>query len=560
MSPPSLNTVLKIALSLVPTGGRTGSKLQKIRLVTDHQFKNTIFNELEEFKSKMKGHERKDLSTGVTLFRDGLASLYQTLNDTLPAEEIKPGNLFGALETAATVAFGGLDPLSQYLENMRLWDLGSTQKQNLENAKLKFKVAKEKAERSLKNVGLSTSDRISAAKLCVMATILHRVEEPRAACEECRSCLKEIHAVPDVKEAFSGHFKKGLKSFFKKQQYADVLASVCHLNQVVFNFTLAVGGKVAGWPCVDIGQRIIRPVADAKVGQMLHDMNLGHYDVQLSFGHGRKSSDEKLRGPEDLTFSREGLCIVADLNSHQVKVFSESRVFMYPFALPMEHNHIFLPVSVATDSTDNVYVLANLKTRGGGKDWRGVVIFDKHGNIANKIPLKHMFVGWSFSITKNNKMFIVGLQQTRLSSWQEIQVYNFNGKLLESFGKDHLIDAAFLTTALLGDLTHVIITDFGGQCVHIFDEHGVLVRQFNTEGSLTNAGGLGFSPLDHKIVVATVSTHLHSGQVELYDTNGTLHHKVTLDTQRDPILKGVSVMSNGLVAVIDKTQQRVLLI
>ena len=564
MAEPSLNTIVKLALSLLPMDLKSTLKLQKLKLVTDQQFKNSIFNELDDLKSKLKGKERKDLFSCVALFKDGLISLYKTLCDSPPAEEIKPGNFQGALENAATVAFGGTDPLSKYLENMTLASLTLTQKQNLEIAKSKFKTAKEKAKcklqaKTIAESGTTTSDKILVTRFYVMATILQLIDQPCTACEECRLYLKETHAVSEVKEAFTGHLKKGLKSFFKKQQYVDLVASICHLNQVAFEFTLAVGGKVSSWPCIDVEKKNIRPVADARISQMLHDINFGHYDIQLSFGQGGKL-EENLHGAEDVTFNLEGLCIVADLHSHQVKVYSKSKVFLYHFALPDEQDSIFCPLSVKTDSNNNLHVLAMIKPRGTGNEWRGVVTFDRHGNVSNRQPLKNLFVGWSFDISSSNKIFVAGLQQKRFSSWQEIQIYNFHGELIESFGKGRLVDAGFLTTAFFDDTTYVLVTDFGGQCVHIFDEHGFYVRQFKTQGSLTNAGGLGFSLPDKKIVVATISTHSHEGQVEFYETDGTLHHTVALDTDRDPILKGVAIMSNGLVAVVDKTQQRILVI
>ena len=517
-------------------------------------------------KSKLGGNERIALFSSVSLFKEGLVSLYQTLQDSTSLKDNKPtggGSLAEAFKTAAVVASGAFQiaPLSERLDNIELSaDLQPAAKQALEDAKSKFKATKEKAANVFSCAALSGHDRITATRIRLMATILQHVEQPTAALDECQLCLKELHAAPAVREAFTELLKKGLKSFFKKERCAEIFGSVCHLNQVVFEFSLMVGWRVVGWPCVDVGKSRIRPVADAKVGHMLREVNLRQYDVQLSFGQGGKTTEEKLVGAEDVTFNSEDQCIVADLNGHKIKVFSSSGVYLYSFVPTAEENQIFCPLSVATDVDNNLYVLANMKPLSGGKEWRGVITFDRYGNVAHKLPLTDMFVGWSLAISSSSsssssKMFILGMQQTRKTSWQEVQVYDLSGKSLYSFGKGHVADGAYLAVAPVGDVPQVFITDFGDECVHIFDDQGNFLRQFKTQGKLVNAGGLAFRLANQQIVIASISTH--GGQVELYEMNSTLDHIISLDTEEDPILKGVAVMNNGLVTVVDKTQQRI---
>ena len=75
-----------------------------------------------------------------------------------------------------------------------------------------------------------------------MATILETVDNPADAMAPCRVCIKELNCLPAVQRCFDVQLRKGIMAgwaLFGREDRRKIISSVCHVNRVIFDVTLA---------------------------------------------------------------------------------------------------------------------------------------------------------------------------------------------------------------------------------------------------------------------------------------------------------------------------------
>ena len=207
-----------------------------------------------------------------------------------------------------------------------------------------------------------------------MATILETMDNPSAALPACRLCIKRLHSLPAVQNCFTVEFKKGFRGRFSKDERRKTILAVCRSNRVIYDVTFMIYGfgkkKVSAitqmWPCVDIdnGNAKVNPLFDSRVARSLRKLGMEHCCSQWSFGQ-EGEEEHKLKERWGIATNSRGHFIVADYKDGKVKVYNSSGGFSYSFCPISDDSTTAVIIhDVATDKSDNIYVLVSLKHPG----------------------------------------------------------------------------------------------------------------------------------------------------------------------------------------------------
>ena len=102
----------------------------------------------------------------------------------------------------------------------------------------------------------------------------------------------------------------------------DVMLMVCFENQEL---------SEDSWPCVDIGEKEVDPLRDARVAKVLPKKSVEHCCVPWSFGQGDDEEEHKLQKSWGIATNADGQLIVADSRYITMKVFNSSGNFLFSF-------------------------------------------------------------------------------------------------------------------------------------------------------------------------------------------------------------------------------------
>ena len=557
---------LRVILGLLESDERNKRAVEKPEDVTDQEFGNVVVRELDELKSTSQASSTEDLAA-MDSFQEGIVSLYKVLEAiNLKQETVAQGN--ENLEDESEKVRAELIKQRSHspILEIEVEDLDDSAMNSLSSAKISFKTAKEQAKESFSKEEQNIVQRILGMKMRIAATILENIGSPESyvnatkelgsPADECRQCLKELHAINAVSQAFKVQLSQEKKASTSREETEDIVRAVCKVNHAIFTVTLIEGGDPMFWPQVDIGEEHVDPLRDQRIVQVLHQLGMEHCHGVWTFGQEGQDS-YKLRCPSDLTTNALGEFIVADL--HDVKIFNSSGKFVCSLC-PVSDNKDaecwFVPISVATDRENNVYVLAELKcektdsnTTKYEVEWRGVFVFDKHDTLCRKFPIKENFSeGISLTVNSNGHVFVLG----ECNGKDHVDVYESDGQFIQSFGAGIFSSALYITAA---DKGRVMVLDQGHQCVHVFSAQGDHIQQFRVEGDMD--GALAYNPVTTRVCVTTTSRQTDDGQVEIYTQGGEFLHVIQLDTWDNPGLSGAAVTVDGRFCLVSGMECKV---
>ncbi|CAB4022386.1 Hypothetical predicted protein [Paramuricea clavata] len=180
--------------------------------ITDSKIREFVVRELNDVKAKLDGLSRKDLLSSYTFLKQGIELLNVSLNKSIDEQKGvgKSSDDQVASTMSSSVQSGILNEalvLSQAMTKLNTVSDG-----HFECAKKRFKDARKRATDAFSNQALSIEDRLMAAKLHIVATILECLESPETAIASCLSFLKELHGLEAIAEIFSVYLNRGFMS------------------------------------------------------------------------------------------------------------------------------------------------------------------------------------------------------------------------------------------------------------------------------------------------------------------------------------------------------------
>ena len=469
--------------------------------VTDQRFHSLIVREIDDIKSKLDALSRKDLEASISFFEEGIALLYEVF------DIVKSRNERGAAtaQAACDEAFS----LVEGITRLELTGLDESATRKLSTAKKRFEDARREATRAFKNEGLKTSDRILAMKYRVMATILETVDNPADAVAPCGVCVKELNSLSAVQNSFDVQLKTGIqvRGLFGKEERREIIFNVCHVNRVIFDIALALG-RLDFCPSVDIGENRVIRLCDAKVKEVLLEHGKEYCCVPLRLLGQEGEEEHKLKEPMGIAINSSGQFIVTDL--HYVKVFDNSGNFVKQSSLSTDEANRTFAFEVATDMSDNIFVLIELEKPGSELSY-WVYKLTKTADLHHKFRLRGEGWYWYRGLSVSDKGEVVTLRD-----WNTVEEYNTDGEFVRSFGKGiiRLVEAVIVTNDGC-----VMVADEGDHCVHIFGESGDYLDKFKLQRIDYDDTRITFHRAGEQVVVAGIRVGKPL-QVEIYSKDG----------------------------------------
>ena len=526
----SIATALfKVTIGLLVDKGRDkAAEILKDGDVTDQRFHSLIVREIDDIKSKLDALSRKDLEASISFFEEGIALLYEVF------DIVKSRNERGAAtaQAACDEAFS----LVEGITRLELTGLDESATRKLSTAKERFKDARREATRAFKNEGLKTYDRILAMKYRVMATILETVDNPADAVAPCGVCVKELNSLSAVQNSFDVQLKTGIqkvRGLFGKEERREIIFNVCHVNRVIFDFALALG-RLDFCPSVDTGENRVIPLCDARVKDVLLEHGKEYCCLPLrSLGQ----EEHKLKKPWGIATNSSGEFIVTDL--HYVKVFDNSGKFVKQSSLSTDEVNTTLTREVATDMSDNIFVLTLLKKPGRELSY-WVYKLTKTADLHHKFRLRGG--GEYDGLSVSDKGNVV-----TLSDGNAVVEYNTDGEFVRSFGQG-MIRAA--KDVIVTNDGRAMVVDPIDRCVHIFGESGDYLDKFKPQIICYFQTSITFHGASEQVVV----TGAREGkllQLEIYSKDGEFVYceEIAIDGGIR-FLTGITMTTKGRIACV----------
>jgi len=561
-----IDAILKATVGLLVSKGRyVAAEKLKDGDVTNEQLRNLIVSELDDIKSKLDGIARKDLLASVGFFKEGLVYLYKVKPNEEDGKKTQQREERAATplkqEVESSEAGVKIVSVVEEMRSLQLTDRYNSSARALNDAKDRFKQAREKATEAFYNEALSTSDRILAMQYRILATILEKVDRVPDALAACRFCLEELHSMPAVKKSLDVHLQQGFKSRFNKTEREDTIGSVCRMNRVIFHIAEIVeeDNDITLWPCIDHGEDKVDPLRDVRVTQTIEKEDPQYFLLKTwpFFQVGEETME--VTGWLITINSKGQLMISATDKSVEcvlLKLFDRNGNLLQSLQLKLPlterdadyHRQV---IGIASDRANNVFLLIRKMLYLLGLDvFREIVIvFDQHGNFQHEFETCEYAISSSIAVSDDSKVFVAA----KLGKRGCVLVYNFNGVLLNS-----------IQNASLESVIEMISIDSeGGRIVVLgrdFDSSAPpYVCQFSEEGNFlsrckVSSNGDGQIRLLHK-TEQLVELNFSKENLLFYNKDAKVVRKIKVEVSR---LKCVwplrepkfTVTKQGLIAML----------
>ena len=470
------------------------------------------------------------MEASISFFEEGIALLYEVFDIVKSRNECGAATAQAACDEAFSLVEG--------ITRLELTGLDESATRKLSTAKERFKDARREATRAFKNEGLKTSDRILAMKYRVMATILETVDNPADAVAPCGVCVKELNSLSAVQNSFDVQLKTGIqvRGLFGKEERREIIFNVCHVNRVIFDIALALG-RLDFSPSVDIGENKVIPLCDARVKDVLLKHGKEYCCVPTRSFVQEGKEEHKLKRPNSIATNSSGEFIVTDL--HYVKVFDNSGKFVKQSSLSTDEVNTIYAREVATDMSDNIFVLTRLEKPGREVSY-WVYKLTKTADLHHKFRLRGK--DWYNGLSVSDKGNVVTLRH-----WDTVEEYNTDGEFVRSFGQG-IIRLAF--AVIVTNDGRAMVADQGAHCVHIFSESGDYLDKLKLQRIDYEYTSITFHRVGEQVVVAgfRVGKPL---QVEIYSKDGEFVYcaEIAIDGGIR-FVRGITMTTKGRIACV----------
>ncbi|XP_068727382.1 uncharacterized protein [Montipora capricornis] len=417
-----VTAVLKSSIGALISKGRSmAAEKLKDGDVTDAKLRQLIVKDMDYIKSKLEGISVKDLGASISFFNDGVVYLDKVLDKegglgTAEKNEVKT-EADGATKEIK-VKENDIVPLVKGVKSLNLVGLNEDAKSAIKQAEKRFEDARRKAIEAFSNPALSTADRLLAMAIRIMATVLEQVANPVSALDSLRYCLEELHSLSAVQGNFSVLLKKGFKSIFGKDQRNEIVAFVCQMNRIIYDFTheFVEDGRICRqlflWPSVEVGGEKIDLLRDERIAKELLTMGMRECCVQ-PWSFGLPSKKNLKLTVEDIAINTKGHFIIVFFD--EVMLFDSGGNFLHSFPIPnIALGHCG---RVETDQADNVYVLVRIGTRDGY-----VYIFDAQAKLHHSFKTMPGYTVRSLMVESRGNV-LVSMTEGRSQVSEEMYYY-----------------------------------------------------------------------------------------------------------------------------------------
>lgn len=539
--------------------------------VTGQNFRDFFIRTLEDIKEKLDGLARVDLLASLNFFKDGITLLNGYL-DTVPIEELPQDNK--DIETFSTSLVKGLAVLGFGKSPEPSWTGSRKEAEEVDNsfiteAKDKFDKSIECAVKAISNDALKINDRIFAARLRIIGTILKHIDDTPIALTLIKSYVNQLNSIPEIVNNAKVHFGKGAGVALRKKLNSDerneLIWCTVSINRMVWNYAhlcQADGSFYNDWPLlnIDAGEQI-HPVLDAAVRQM--------YNWVLD------DKQSKLSCPEGVVVTTDGYFVVADTQNECLKVYSTGGNYMSSCSLPqlasqesttkegdqtdhdINQEMTFKPRCVAVNKDFSIFAASSRGRKQDDPIPAEIFLFNSEGNFEKTFG-KEIFTPTSILTSMvidaiNNRLLVCD------DDANSIHVFSLQGEYLSRIGEweDH------------EDYSHLAVTQNG----HILVTHWDHVRIYDSDGKFaskckpgygTPIGGIAYDAARQQVyILCKAYKHLDKSSckpnLQVFDKEWELQGMIELPKSYRSS-KGIAITPNGFAAVVNVDDNEVIVI
>ncbi|KAK3738163.1 hypothetical protein QZH41_007268 [Actinostola sp. cb2023] len=362
-------------------------------------------------------------------------------------------------------------------------------------AKEKFEKSIECAVKAISNDALKISDRIFAARLRIIGTILRYIDNTPTSLTLCKSYLNQLNSIPEVINNLRVHFGKGTGAALRKKLNADerkgLIWSVVSVNRMMWNYAHlhnAEDSYITDWPRFDI-----------EVDDKVHPVLDGRLRAMFGWLLGDAHELSKLNCPQGISVAPNGCFVVADTLNECIKVFSYGGHYMHMCEVPQ-------PALNDEESTEE-------STGETISDDSPSVPIDKHNRQINFKPR-------CIAVYKDLTIYAASSRGRRedIPMSAEVFLFDSKGKFEKTFGKEVFTDEAILTSMVIDGADRLLITDDHANCIHAF----------SLEGEYLSRIGEWEAHEDYSHIAVTLNGHIlitHWDHIRIYDSEGKFASK-----------------------------------
>ncbi|XP_046858446.1 uncharacterized protein LOC124451890 isoform X2 [Xenia sp. Carnegie-2017] len=436
--------------------------------VADAKLREFVVGELNDIKAKLDGLSRKDLLSSYDFLDQGIHLLLDCIENSAQlkeGEQERLRNLTGESQidlslissNQSSEIFKDFDEEHKLDEAFKTLSIESPVE--LKTAVERFKNANIEATRAFNNESLSIEDRIFAAKIRVVSTILECMERPQMAITFCLSFLEKLHSLPAIREIFNVYINGGVKSLLKKNDRVENVRSVMFINRFLYQFIMKFGKTyhmALVWPTIQIKNKQFNPIMNWR---------------EISEGN---SWDSEVQGPNQLELETKVYSqhihrnssndlIYFDLWSKSIMIVRKDTNDITVRKLP-EGDYI---KASFIDKNDDIYIIVRRRTSSNFH----LVVLDSHFLVKSEISLDLTYkYSVDFRLFVSAENIVVCDEYNRF-----VYVYDLQGKLIKQF-----------TVELIGNrMQRIVVTNENeiilGDCLslYIYSMEGCLKSKVN---------------------------------------------------------------------------------
>ena len=579
-----VSSILKDALGFLVKKGR-GYVADKLKDgdVVDQKLSSWILNEIESINLKLDAGAKSDLGASLSSLKEGFILLNvvlvkddQSCDDSTETSD-EGGEAEGTrLQSDSHTSAACLSCITSFftgkMKNLQISNLGHSKKEALSEAKKRFSEARFHATKAFSNNALALLDRVLAMNVRLMATILEKVENPAIVLSVCRSCLEDLHRMPEVEKNFLVEVTGGIRAKVSKEQRGQIISTVCQINRLVYDVTKMVGdGKgLLLWPYIKVNDEKIDPLRDSRVARTLRKQNMDHCCLTRSFGQQEDEEQRSLKSATGIATNSLGQLLVIDRVDGVIKVFDTTGRFLSSLSVPAPQEHVvgnFKPElkSIDTDRNDNIYVL-QVTVTSALSFINQIFVFDKNAKIQHKFDCGHKtFCANIVRVIHDHSLLVLG---------HEFDIEATPNELLDKvcpIYKSKMRDESGDYRATIGNRTWIEISNFvdivilsdnhamvlGSDCVYVIKDCSFgfhlgkdgIDELFSLSPTI-NACAMAYHHISEQIIIVSHSEKPEiPSLVSIYNKDGTFDRSIHFEVERNYRIKGVSVTRDGLICI-----------
>ena len=550
--------------------------------VVDQKLRSWIVNEIESINLKLDAGAKSDLGASLSTLKEGFILLKTVLVKDQSCEDSTEtsdeggeaeGSLQSDLHTSTAKLSCITSVLTRTMKNLKISDLVDSKKEALFEAKKRFSEARVHATKAFSNEALTLADRVLAMNVRLMATILEKVENPATVLSVCRSCLEDLHRMPEVEKNFLVEVTGGIRAKVSKEQRGQIISTVCQINRLVYDVTKMVGdGKgLLLWPYIKVNDEKIDPLRDSRVARTLRKQNMDHCCLTRSFGQQEDEEQRSLKSATGIATNSLGQLLVIDRVDGVIKVFDTTGRFLSSLSVPAPQKHVVGNCkpelkSIDTDRNDNIYVLQTMTSDRDLSLINQIFVFVKNAKIQHKFDCGHKtFCANIVRVIHDHSLLVLGHEKIEFPTpggrfdkvWPiyTSKMRDESGSYRATIGNRTWIEISnFVDIVILSD-NHAMV--LGSDCVYVIKDcsFGFHLRKDGTDewfslSPTINARAMAYHHISEQIIIVSHSEKPEiPSLVSIYNKDGTFDRSIHFEVEKNYRIMGVSVTRDGLVCI-----------